>query len=140
MGAHIYWWVLAVILIGAELMTGTFYLLVIGVAFAIGGAVAAAGAGLPVQLAVAAVLSVGGVILAHRWRLARQSTGQMRSLDIGQEVRVHDWRADGRARVAYRGSQWDAELETQVTPRQDRMFITAVRGSILILSDRRPAA
>jgi len=29
------WWALAAILVGAELMTGTFYLLAVGVAFAV---------------------------------------------------------------------------------------------------------
>src|SRR4029079_14239863 len=31
------WWILATILVGAELVTGTFYLLAVGIAFAFGG-------------------------------------------------------------------------------------------------------
>jgi len=30
------WWILAAVLVGAELVTGTFYLLAVGVAFAVG--------------------------------------------------------------------------------------------------------
>ena len=31
------WWIMAAILVGAELVTGTFYLLALGIAFAFGG-------------------------------------------------------------------------------------------------------
>ena len=41
------WWVLAALLVAAELMTGTFYLLAAGVAFAVGGVAALAGDELP---------------------------------------------------------------------------------------------
>src|SRR6266508_2030627 len=47
MDAQWVWWILAAILIGAELLSGTFYLLAIGVAMALGGMVAFAGAGAP---------------------------------------------------------------------------------------------
>ena len=44
------WWILATILIGSELVTGTFYLLAAGIAFAFGGAAAFAGASAPLLL------------------------------------------------------------------------------------------
>ena len=71
MAAYWVWWALAAILVGAELMTGTFYLLAVGVAFAVGGLAAWLGASLPVQLVIGGVLSVAGTIAAHRWRLRR---------------------------------------------------------------------
>ena len=37
MAAHWVWWILGVVLIGAELVTGTFYLLAVGIAFLAGG-------------------------------------------------------------------------------------------------------
>lgn len=132
------WWGLAAILVGAELLTGTFYLLVIGLAFAVGGALAWAGAGLPWQLAITAVLAVAGTLAAHRWRRGRGAPPSLPDLDVGHEVRVEAWHADGRARVAYRGSQWDAQVESSATQRRERMFIAGVRGSVLILSDRPP--
>ena len=47
MDNHWVWWILATLLIGAEMLTGTFYLLAAGVAFAVGGAAAWLGASLP---------------------------------------------------------------------------------------------
>ena len=44
------WWILAAVLVGAELLTSTFYLLAVGVAFALGGVAAWLGTELPMQL------------------------------------------------------------------------------------------
>jgi membrane protein implicated in regulation of membrane protease activity len=134
------WWIAAALLIGAELLTGTFYLLAVGIAVALGGLVAWLGADLQLQFAVAGVLGVVLTIAAHRWRLARASPPPQASLDVGQAVHVDTWNADGTARVAYRGSTWDAELATPDVPRTQTLYIVATRGSVLVLSDRRPPA
>jgi len=134
------WWIAAAVLIGAELLTGTFYLLAVGLAVALGGFAAWLGAALPMQFAVAGVLGVVLTIAAHRWRLARASPPPQAPLDVGQSVHVETWNADGTARVAYRGSTWDAELATPDVPRAPTLYIVATRGSVLVLSDRRPPA
>lgn len=134
------WWICAAILIGTELLTGTFYLLAVGIAVALGGAAAWAGASVPVQFGIAGVLGVALTIVAHRWRLARATPPAQPPLDVGQAVHVETWNADGTARVRYRGTTWDAELEAPGVPRADTLYIVATRGSLLILSDRRPAA
>jgi membrane protein implicated in regulation of membrane protease activity len=133
------WWIAAAILIGAELVTGTFYLLAVGIAAALGGAAAMLGAGMPVQFAVAGVLGVVLTIAAHRWRLAHATPPPQPSLDVGQAVHVQNWNPDGTARVAYRGSNWDADLAAPDVPRGETMYIVATRGSVLVLSDRKPA-
>ncbi len=133
------WWITAALLIGAELVTGTFYLLAIGVAAGLGGAAAWFGAGVPVQFAVAGACGVALTIVAHRWRLARATPPQQPSLDVGQTVHVETWNTDGTARVAYRGSGWNAELAAPEVPRGDTMYIVATRGSVLVLSDKKPA-
>ncbi len=133
------WWICAAILIGAELLSGTFYLLAIGIAVALGGVAAWAGASVPVQFGIAGVLGVALTIAAHRWRLSRAMPPQQAHLDVGQAVRVDTWNADGTARVRYRGTTWDAELEAPGVPHADTLYIVATRGSLLILSDRRPA-
>jgi len=134
------WWILAAVLVGAELLTGTFYLLAVGMAVAFGGVAAYAGASLPVQFAVAGVLGIILTIVAHRMRLSRGAPPLQPSLDIGQAVRVEMWNADGTARVSYRGTSWDAEPVTTDVPHAATMYIVATRGSRLVLSDRRPAA
>jgi membrane protein implicated in regulation of membrane protease activity len=134
------WWIAAAVLIGAELVTGTFYLLAVGVAVALGGVAAWLGATLEAQFAVAGVLGVALTIAAHRWRLARASPPLQAPLDVGQAVHVESWNADGTARVAYRGSTWDAELATPDVPRVETLYIVATRGSVLVLSNHRPSA
>jgi membrane protein implicated in regulation of membrane protease activity len=138
MSVHWMWWIAAMLLIGAELLTGTFYLLAVGIAVALGGVAAGLGAGVAVQFGIAGVLGVVLTIVAHRWRLGRATPPQQPGLDIGQSVKVASWSDDGRARVAYRGSTWDAELASADVPRAETLYIVGTRGSVLVLSDRRP--
>ena len=132
------WWIVAALLIGAELVTGTFYLLAIGVAAGLGGVAALLGANEPTQFAVAGVLGVVLTVLAHRWRLAHAEPPAQPPLDVGQAVRVERWNPDGTARVAYRGSDWDAELAAPDVSRAETMYIVATRANVLVLSDRKP--
>ena len=130
------WWILAAVLIGAEIVTGTFYLLVVGIAFAVGGFLAVLGLALPLQLVVAGAVAVVGTMIAHRWR-GKRVPPPAPSLDLGQSVRVLDWNDDGSARVSYRGSQWNAELADAGVARAETMYIVGTRGSTLVIADRR---
>jgi len=134
------WWIAAAVLIGAEVVTGTFYLVAIGIAVALGGVAAWLGAGLPLQFGIAGVLGVALTIAAHRWRLAHATPPPQSALDVGQAVRVQTWNPDGTARVAYRGSTWDAELAGPDVPRAETLYIVAMRGSVLVISDRKPSS
>ena len=138
MSSFIIWWIVAAVLVGVELATGTFYLLAVGAACAIGGLAAWMGLETWVQFAIASVASLVGVSAAHRWRMSRAQPPPMPGLDIGQAVKVIEWRDNGTARVQYRGSYWDAELATPQTPRQESMVIEAMRGSVLIIATPRP--
>ena len=140
MGGHWVWWIAAAALVGAELVTGTFYLLAVGVAAALGGMAAWLGAGVPLQFLIAGGSGVVLTIAAHQWRLRQAPQLPQIALDVGQAVQVQTWNADGTARVAYRGTLWDAELATLNTPRAETLYIVATRGSVLVLSDGRPAA
>ena len=120
MAAHWMWWILGVVLIGAELLTGTFYFFALGLAFLACGAIAWLGATLPVQLIAASVLGLIGVYVAHHWRQHRGTPPAQPGLDIGQSVVVDRWQPDGTARVTYRGTQWTAELA-----RPDRGVVAA---------------
>jgi len=131
------WWIAAALLVGAELLTGTYYLLAVGLALAFGGVAAWLGATSPVQFTVAAVAGVLLTAAAHQWRSRRALPPRDPPLDVGQAVHVQGWNPDGTARVAYRGTQWTAELATPDTPRADTMYIVAMRGSVLVVADRR---
>jgi membrane protein implicated in regulation of membrane protease activity len=137
--AHFWiWWILAALLIGLELATGTFYLLAVGIAFVLGGVAAWLGASLPMQMIIGGALSAIALGVAHYARKRIAVPPSMAPLDRGQAVRVHKWNADGTARVEYRGTQWNAELAAPDTARAVTMYIVATRGSTLVLSDRRP--
>jgi membrane protein implicated in regulation of membrane protease activity len=138
MNEHWMWWIAAAALVAAELLTGTFYLLVVGVAMACGGLASWLGWSTPYQWLTASVLGVTGVVLLERWKRGRGRSPGQPGLDVGQMVRVQSWGPGRTARVSYRGTTWDAELATPDTPQAETMYITGTRGSVLILSDRRP--
>lgn len=138
MAAYWIWWIIGGALVVAELLTGTFFLLALGVAFAIGGVAALLGASFEIQLVIAGVVAIAGVFLAHRWRRKNVAAPQDPPFDIGQTVRVQAWNPDGTARVAYRGTLWQAEMAGPEVPRGDTMVIVGVRGSTLVIADRAP--
>jgi len=137
METYIYWFLLALILVGLEMVTGTFYLLVVGIAMAVGGLAALLGAGLVGQLVLGAVTCIAGTIILRRWKSAQVGDTSNASLDIGQPVKVLKWHDDGTTRVSYRGAEWDAEPESANTPRDGTLYIAAVRGSSLVLTHRK---
>lgn len=133
------WWVLAGLLVAAELLTGTFYLLM--VALGLAGAALAAHLGLSftIQLLAAALLG-GGSTAAWHWHRARQprsAPAHMNrdvNLDIGERVTVNAWAADGTARVNYRGSTWTARLSPDSTSDATGSYVVAsVEGNHLVL-------
>jgi membrane protein implicated in regulation of membrane protease activity len=132
------WWILATLLTGAELLTGTFYLLAVGIAFAFGGIAAWLGASMQLQWLTAGVLAVIGTMIANRWRRRSGDSPLLPGLDIGQTVRVEAWQPDGSARVVYRGTRWNGVLASSETPRRHTMYIVATRGSTLVLDAERP--
>jgi membrane protein implicated in regulation of membrane protease activity len=133
------WLVAAGVLVILELFTGTFYLLMIAIGTAVGGIVALAGAGVPVQAIGAAVVGVLATGLLHRSRFGHPAKADAQrdrnvNLDIGQRVRVAAWQ-DGRARVMYRGALWDVELGQGVAPHPGEFRIVEVHGSRLVVGN-----
>ena len=117
--------------------SGTFYLLVVSIAMAVGGSAAYNGASLVWQLMLCAITVIAGSIILRYWKGARINESASASLDIGQPVQVLKWHENGKARVFYRGAEWDAELKSSDTPRLDTLYIAAVNGSNLVLTDHK---
>jgi membrane protein implicated in regulation of membrane protease activity len=138
MAPYVYWFLLALILIALEMMTGTFYLLVLGIALGVGGCAALFGLNQPLQFTLSAVSGIVGTIILRRIRRARIAATPHQSLDIGQPVQAVHWRDDGTGRAQYRGSEWDAESEVANMPRDVPLYIKAMRGSTLILTHHKP--
>ena len=132
------WWLLTGAAVAVELLTGTFYLLMLAVGLA-GAAIAAHfGASLTVQLVVAALLGGGAVVGWHLVRSRRPSelaAGFNRdvNLDIGETVDVDRWKSDGTAQVRYRGSQWTVVNAPGTIPVSGPHRIREVVGSRLVV-------
>jgi len=132
----IWWMVLAFGLLIVELMTGTFYLLVIAVALAAGGLAHLAGAPFTLQLVVAAAIGFAGALWLRRSRFGRLKTegDDLQNLDVGQVVRVDSWGAGNTARAQYRGAAWDVLLAPGETAAPGDFVIRAVQGSRLVVA------
>ena len=134
MEEYIYWFLLAFGLLMLEMATGTYYMLMFSIACGIGGLAALLGLGLPLQMTLAATISVIGVFALRRMRVTKTE----QNLDIGQRVHVVSWQEDGTVRVRYRGAEWDAMPESANTPRDGTFFIKQINGSVLILTHHHP--
>jgi membrane protein implicated in regulation of membrane protease activity len=135
MQAYIGWWILAAALVGVELTSGTFYLLMYGIAAAVAGLAAWLGAGVTVQLLTAAAIASLGTLVLRRWqRSTDHPESSVQDMDIGQGVQVESWQG-GRGQVKYRGALWDAEAESANVDSSRPLVIRAVRGNTLILGN-----
>ena len=107
------WWILAGSAVAVELVTGTFYLLMLALGFTAGALGAYMGLAVIGQMLMAAAIGGGAVAVWH-WRRS-QSPAPLAAnanpdvhLDIGETVHVVGWNADGTASVYFRGAQWTA--------------------------------
>ncbi len=139
MSSWIWWMVLAFGLLILELVTGTFYLLVIAVALAAAGLADLAGASLTLQLVVAAAIGFSGALWLRRSRFGRLKTegDALQNLDVGQVVRVDNWSAGNTARTQYRGAEWDVLLAPGEAAAPGDFVIQSVRGSRLVVAARK---
>jgi membrane protein implicated in regulation of membrane protease activity len=136
MSDWIWWMVLAFGLLILELLTGTFYLLVIAAALAGGGLAGLAGASFELQLVVAAVMGFSGAVWLRRSRFGRLKTeaDDLQNMDIGQVVRIDSWSAGNTARAQYRGAEWDVLLASGESAAPGEFVIQAVQGSRLVVA------
>ena len=133
---------MALTLIG-EVMTGTFYLLMVAVGMAAAGVAAVLGVDdAAVQIAVCAAVALLATYVLRKLGVFRKrsQTPLARdsgvNMEIGQKVKVESWREDGTARVWYRGAYWEAVLAPGADARPGNHVITALQGNSLVL---RPA-
>ena len=135
------WAIVGLALVIVELLSGTFYLLVLGIA-AFGAALAAwLGQGFPVQVIVGSVIAAGGCYGVHIYR-AKNATRQMPHVDAGQPASFENWvdPAARLARVRYRGTSWDALVEGDAAVGAGAMlYVVTANGNTLKVTTRRPA-
>jgi len=135
------WAVVGLVLVIVELLTGTFYLLVLGIA-AFGAALAAwLGLQFSAQSIVAALIGAIGCYGVHLYR-ARNRAEQMAPIDAGMPASFESWLDAGArlARVRYRGATWDARVEgSDAIEPGATVFVVAADGNTLTVAKNRPA-
>lgn len=134
------WWMAASVLVVLELLTGTFYLLMLALGLVAGALAAHLGLGSTAQLLTAAVVGALAVWTGHVYKgkkLAGVSARAQRSvnLDIGETVHVDSWAPDGTATVKYRGAQWAAVLAPGARPEPGTFRVNELVGNRLQLEN-----
>lgn len=139
------WVVAGFVLVIAELLTGTFYLLVIG-AGAFAGALAAwMGSHAVAQAVVAGAVALAGTWLVHLWHRGqpKAAPGEANFLDRGQPVVLESWSNEAArvARVKYRGTTWDARVVAPPAPIApgSTLYIEGQEGGMLLVGAAPPA-
>jgi membrane protein implicated in regulation of membrane protease activity len=133
------WWLIAGAAVIAELMTGSFFLLMVAIGLAAGAVAAHLDASLTQQLLSVAVVGGGTTVAWYQWRRMRPHAPNARfnrdvNLDIGQTVQVNAWEPGGHATVQYRGANWQVLLrDPHAPPTPGRYSIVEVRGSQLVV-------
>ena len=135
------WAIAGMALVIIELLSGTFYLLMLAIA-AFGAAAAAYFAqAFPVQCIVATVLGAAGCYGVHLYR-AKSAPGRMAPIDAGMPASFESWLDAGSrlARVRYRGASWDARVEgSDAIEPGATLFVLTTDGNTLKVAKNRPA-
>jgi membrane protein implicated in regulation of membrane protease activity len=141
MEEDILWAILGLGLVIIELLTGTFYLVMLGLA-AFGAALAAwMGQPFGVQAVVAAVVAAAGCYGVHVYH-SKNVRAQMAPIDAGQPASFESWVDQGArlARVRYRGASWDALVDGgDAVDAGALLYVVTTNGNTLKVTVRRPA-
>lgn len=138
------WVITGFVLVIAELVTGTFYLVVIGLGAFVAALVAWIGGNELVQVTVGGAVAIAGAFFVHHWhRRNRPGEGGSNLLDRGQPVVLEGWSNETAriARVKYRGASWDAKLarpDEHPAPGAT-LYIEGQEGNTLVVATAPPA-
>ena len=132
------WWLLAGGLVVAELLTGTFYLLMLAVGVGAAGIAAHLGASTTAQILTAALVGGGSVVGWHLLRRKRPGDPSARAdrsvnLDVGETLMIESWNLDGTSLVKYRGATWTAIHRPGVTPSTGMHRVSELVGNRLLV-------
>ena len=132
------WWMAAGVAAALELLSGSFYLLMLALGLAAAALSAHLGAALALQFVVAAAVGGGSVLGWHLRRRNPNGTPQAGAnrdvlLDIGETVQVNHWNDDGSATVHYRGADWAVLHRGDAVPAGGAHRVVEIVGSRLLL-------
>jgi membrane protein implicated in regulation of membrane protease activity len=131
-----WWWIVAGVLVAAELATGTFYLLMLALGAGAAALAAHLGLGLNTQMLAAALVG-GGAVAGWHWRrggtrpAVHASENRDVNLDIGEQLEVLEWQADGNGSAMYRGARWSVRHVGSGAPQPGLHVIRRVEGNRL---------
>jgi membrane protein implicated in regulation of membrane protease activity len=130
------WWLLAGAAVAVELLTGTFYLLMLALGAVAGAIVAHMGGSLTTQIVFAALVGGGAAAAWHVIRSRKGGDGNANNnmdFDAGEAVHVDAWSTDHTATVRYRGTTWIA-VPAEGTPQGTGPHrVREVSGSRLVV-------
>lgn len=143
MSPYLYWILAGFLLLIVEMTSGTFYLLVLGLAAFAAALSAWAGASFGAQAGIAGLVALAGVGVVWKMRAGDTPAVSGNALDVGGRVTLDSWvdRATGVANVHYRDALWEAkvvQLPGQQAPEPGAaLYIRNVAGSVLEVSAAR---
>ena len=135
------WWLLAGVMVAMELVTGTFFLLMLAGGMVAGALAAHLGLSVMLQMATAALVGGSAVVVWRQKRNKRPKPAPANAnrdvqMDIGETVHVQQWNADLTAIVQYRGAHWTVELaDHEVAPEPGFFKIKELKGSRLVVKE-----
>ena len=137
------WWILTGSLVIAELLTGTFYLLMLAIGAAAGAMAGHMGLGVSAQMTIAAIVAATLMPAWHIYRRRQpkpdpQDVLRSMHMDIGGVVQIDEWQPDGSASVKYRGAQWNAVLRPGQAAVAGLYRIAEMEGSSLVVAVAEP--
>jgi membrane protein implicated in regulation of membrane protease activity len=131
------WWLLTGLAVGVEMLTGTFYLLMLAMGLSAAAIAAHLGASVALQIVCAALVGGAATLLWRSYKKTQPtppaSANHDVNMDIGEIVQVDRWAADNTASVKYRGAHWRVALAAGETPVSGAYQIVDIIGSCLIL-------
>lgn len=128
------WLIVAGVLVMAELLTGTFYLLMLSLGATAAALTAYADGTLTWQIVTAAFVGGGAAVLWHLKKpLSNDAQDSNVHLDIGENVTVDAWDTQGHTQVKHRGAQWAAVCAANATPELGLHRIREMQGNRLVL-------
>jgi len=129
------WWIIAGALVLLELLSGSFYLLMLALGAVLGALSAHVGSDPVVQGLIAALCSSAFVFACYllRRRLSdqRAASDPNLHLDVGETLLIDGWSRDGSAKVRYRGAQWTVVAPPGSEPSPGLHRVTGVVGNRL---------
>ena len=132
------WWLAAGIVVVAEMLTGTFYLLMMAVGLVAAALAAHMGLSSALQIIVAALVGGGAVVAWHFARRKRPGDPSPRAdrsvnMDVGETILIESWNPDGTTTVKYRGAMWTAIHRPGVTPSTGMHRVAELVGNRLLV-------